>query len=74
MTQEQIDNIFTYHPPFGTQSQRYVTIRQIAKMFAENINALCPESREKSLALTSVQQAVMWSNSAIAVNEKQENA
>ena len=69
MTKDQIDNIFTYHPPFGTQQERYVAIRDHAKSLAHLINNLCPESREKSLALTNLQQTVMWANASIAINE-----
>ena len=71
MTSEQIDNIFTYHRPFGTQQDRYVSIRDTAKSLAVLVNAACPESREKALALTNLQQAVMWANAAIAINEKE---
>jgi hypothetical protein len=28
----------------------------------------CPDSREKSLAMTNLEQAVMWANAAIARN------
>ena len=70
MTDEQIDNIFTYHRPFGTQPGRYVEIRDRAGDLAHLLNSYCPESREKALALTSLQQAVMWANASIAINEK----
>lgn len=69
MTDEQIENTFTYHPPFGNQPARYVEIREAAKTFAMVVQRACPESREKSLALTSVQQSVMWANASIAINE-----
>lgn len=69
MTKEQIDNIFTYHAPHGTQQARYVEIREAAKAFAYLINSSCPESREKSLALTSLQQAVQMANASIAIHE-----
>jgi hypothetical protein len=69
LTPQQIDNIFTYHSPSGTQQQRYVEIREKAKELAHLINKDCPESREKSLALTSCQQTVMWANASIAINE-----
>ncbi len=69
MTTAQLDNIFTYHKPGGTQPERYVAIRDKAKELAEVINSSCPESREKSLAITAVQQASMWANAAIAINE-----
>lgn len=71
MTKDQIDNIFTYHKPFGTQGERYETLRTTAKVLADIINSSCPESREKSLAITSLQQTIMWANASIAINEKE---
>ena len=69
MTPEQIKNNFTHHPPKGDQSVRYEHIREAARELADDINAMCPESREKSLAFTNLEQAVMWANAAIARNE-----
>lgn len=66
-----IENTFTYHRPFGTQPERYEHLRAVAKELATAITLHCPESREKSLALTAVQQAVMWANASIAINEKE---
>ena len=71
MTKGQIENIFTYHKPSGTQQDRYQFIRVLGKELAEAIRCNTPESRERSLAFTAVQQAVMWANAAIAVNENQ---
>lgn len=70
MNNDQIDNIFTYHAPFGTQQSRYLQIREAAKALAHLINDACPESREKSLALTNLQQSVQMANASIAINEK----
>ena len=69
VTQEQIDNTFTYHAPHGDQLGRYREIREKAKEFAGLLVKHCPESREKSLAFTNLQQAVMWANASIAINE-----
>lgn len=71
MDAKQIDNIFTYHKPFGQQAQKYEELRAYGGRLAQLINAVCPESREKSLAITQVQQAIMWANAAIAINEKE---
>lgn len=71
MTQEQIDNTFTYHRPFGTQQVRYEALRSAARELATLIQGSCPESREKSLALTNLQQSIMWANASIAINEKE---
>jgi len=68
---EQIENIFTYHKPFGTQPHRYEELRAKARELATIINIACPESREKNLAFTSLQEAVMWANASIAVNERE---
>jgi hypothetical protein len=40
----------------------------MAKMMATIIENTCPESREKSLAITNLEQAVMWANASIARN------
>lgn len=72
MKHEDLDNIFTYHAPFGDQTARYQEIRAKAKELASMILTFCPPSREQSLAVTSVQQSVMWANAAIAIHEKLE--
>ena len=69
-TSEQIENNFSHPPPKGNQAARYEILRQLAKELAELINELCPESREKSLAFTNLEQSVMWANASIARNEK----
>jgi hypothetical protein len=71
MTDEQIKNNFSYHPPIKDQEIRYGRLRNYAREFAEQINDLCPESREKSLAFTNLEQAMMWANASIARNEKE---
>ena len=69
MTNEQVQNIFTYHAPKNDQANRYEVLRMTARVMAEAIQNCSPESREKSLALTNLQQAIMWANAAIAINE-----
>lgn len=64
-----LDNIFTYHAPKAGQPERYVALRDKAKELAQLIQDTTPASREQSVALTNVQQAVMWANAAIAINE-----
>ena len=66
---EQINNIFIYHRPSGNQPERYEKIREAARAFAHLIFENCPESRERSVALTNLQQTVMWANASIAINE-----
>jgi len=71
-TSEQITRIkrnFRYHTPTSNQPARYEAIRAYARNFAELICEETPASREQSLALTKLEEAVMWANAAIARNE-----
>ena len=65
----QIENAFTYHEPKDGQPARYKHIRDKAKDLAHIINDQCPESREKAVAITKLEESVMWANAAIARNE-----
>lgn len=67
-----IENNYTYHPPIGDQAERYTSIRAKAKELAQLIEDSCPSNnREKALAFTNLEQAVMWANASIARNEKE---
>ena len=64
-----LDKRFTYHAPHGDQPDRYQRIRAQAKDFAAQIVSSTPPSREQSLALTHLEEAVFWANAAISRNE-----
>lgn len=66
---QRLANTFTYHAPKDDQPQRYIEIREEALTLAELIAGSCPESREKSLALTKLEEACFWANASIARNE-----
>jgi hypothetical protein len=78
LTYEEISTRFTYHPPSEavkrnglTQQERYEAIRHQGGELANNLIAFCPDSRELSLALTKLEEAVMWANAAIARRERE---
>jgi hypothetical protein len=60
---------FMYHPPKEDQPERYLRIRGEALVLAITIVETTPTSREQSLALTALEEAVMWANAAIARRE-----
>ncbi|MFA7347324.1 MAG: hypothetical protein WCZ86_06160 [Desulfurivibrionaceae bacterium] len=62
-------NDFTYHAPFGDQVARYAQIRDRIRELALFIIDATPVSREQSLALTALEQAMFNANAAIARNE-----
>lgn len=64
-----LENAYTYHAPKGDQIERYQDIRSAVRKVADLINKSCPPSRERSLAFTKLEEAVMWANASIARNE-----
>lgn len=66
---EQLENNYRYHSPKDGQTERYQLIREKAKELAYLIDGNCPPSREKSIAMTELETAVMWANASIARNE-----
>jgi len=64
-----LENRFTYHAPKGDQVERYALLRSEGLFMAQMIADKTPASREQSLALTHLEEAVMWANAAIARNE-----
>ena len=69
MDEKTIEKNFTYQAPKDGQPMKYSIIRENAKNLALILNDMCPDSREKSLALTKLEETVMWANAAIARNE-----
>lgn len=64
-----IEHNFTYHPPKGDQPRIYEKLRRAGRIMAELIDTYCPDSREKSLAFTKLEESIMWANASIARNE-----
>lgn len=64
----QIENNFVYHAPKQGQPEIYTEIRDKAKELAYLIDEKVPKSREQSLAITNLEQAVFWANAGIARN------
>lgn len=61
-----VENIFTYHAPSKLQQAAYEQLRLDAKKLAVQVLSLVPPSRERSLALTKLEETVMWANAGIA--------
>jgi hypothetical protein len=68
MNNPKIDNAFTYHAPKEGQPAKYQAIREKAKELAYLVDDLVPASREQSLAITKLEECVMWANAGIARN------
>jgi hypothetical protein len=66
---EELKNRFQYHAPTLDQTDRQGKIRRNAFSLARIFMESCPDSRELSLAMTKLDEAVMWANAAISRNE-----
>jgi len=63
---KRIDKDFTYHRPPMERVQDFTSLREKAKELAHLINELVPDGREKSTALTLLEQSNMQANAGIA--------
>ncbi len=61
-----IDHRFSYHRPDVDQVTRHESIRGKCKDLAHDLDSILPPGREKALALTKLEEALMWGNAAIA--------
>jgi len=66
---DRIINSFTYHAPRADQPERYQELRARVLELAQRIAQICPDSRERSIAVTKLEEAIMWASKAIACNE-----
>lgn len=66
MERAELENRFTYHPPKPDQVETYERIRAAGLELATLIVDLTPGSREQSLSITHIEDAVMWANAAEA--------
>lgn len=59
---------FTYHAPKPGQPELYVALRELGLDLAILISRTVPDGREKSSAITRVEEAIFWANAGIARN------
>jgi hypothetical protein len=69
METQELEKRFTYHKLDVEQNNHCADIRQKAHELAILIDGLCPDSREKSVAITKLEEVVFWANAAIARHE-----
>jgi hypothetical protein len=65
---DEIYRRLRYYPAKGNQAKVYEAIRAATIEYATAVADVLPESQEKSQWLTTLEDAQMWANKAIAVN------
>ena len=68
ITKEDLDNRFKHHAPAegSDKPSRYAAIRNSMRTSAQTVVEVTPASREQSLAITKLEEAMFWANAAIA--------
>lgn len=67
MNTQDIEHNFAYHAPANdTVKDAHQYLRYACEEVAHKINELCVDGREKSIAITKLEEAMMWANASIA--------
>jgi hypothetical protein len=67
LTSADIDHRFDYHAPTPSKQDVHEQTRAAYKRLALGLINI-PDSRERSLAYTALEESLMWANAAIARN------
>jgi hypothetical protein len=64
---EDIEHRFAFHAATTDEKRdAHTSVRQHCRRLADHINETCPDGREKSLAITAIEEAMFWGNAALA--------
>lgn len=69
---EEIAERFKFHPATDATGPKHEEVRNSLRMLALWVFDDIPPCRERSLALTALQEAMMWCNAAIAIHTERE--
>jgi len=64
-----IDKPFAYHKPSPDGMERITALREAFSAVKAAIEAACPESRQRSVALTELETSAMWAIKAVVFND-----
>lgn len=66
--QEELEDRFKSHHMTDKNKVKSNRLRNQTTILAESIDIYCPESREKSIALTKLEECLFWCNAALSRN------
>jgi hypothetical protein len=61
-----LEHNFAYHAPDEDKVLLHQEVRQNCEWLAKDFDNLLPVGREKSLAMTKLEEAMFWANAAVA--------
>jgi len=66
METADLDNRFKFHPANVDTGKIHDQIRDLHRDVAHKLNFLLDDGREKSLAITKLEESMMWANASVA--------
>lgn len=60
---------YAYHRPSPAGLDKITELRELFSHVEQRLQAICPESRQRSIAITNNEQTCMWSIKAVVVND-----
>jgi len=67
VNQQDIENRFAFHAATNEEKRdAHTSVRQNCRSLADFLNDKLPEGREKSLAITHLEEVMFWGNAALA--------
>jgi hypothetical protein len=63
---EELSRRFTYHQPDAARARQHANVRTWILEVATLLDEELPDGREKSLAVTHLEEATFWANAALA--------
>lgn len=64
-----IDKPYAYHQPSTDGLAKITRLREAFSFVEREIDACCPTSRQKSIAITNNEQTAMWAIKAVVFND-----
>jgi hypothetical protein len=64
-----IDKPYAYHKPSNDGMAKITRLREVFSEVERVIKEVCPESRQRSVALTNNEQTAMWAIKAVVFND-----
>lgn len=62
----ELENRFKFHPADEKAGRKHEQIRHQCHQLAATVQMMTPPGREQSLAITKIEEAMMWANASIA--------
>ena len=63
----ELDHRFAFHPAADEEKRNaHSSVRTLLASAASDLNGWIPDSREKSIVMTKLEEAMFWANAALA--------